>query len=105
MSTRSRPGVDFVDALSERVGKRHALLAVIRHWVASADGQNRRRLDDPNDFVRIEIEAALQRDVPVIPVLVDGAPMPQAGELPDSLKKLTRVRSGKIADRMDRIDG
>ncbi len=79
------PGRDFVDVLSDRVGKCDALLAVIgKHWVASADGQNRRRLDDPSDFVRIEIEAALQRDVPVIPVLVDGAPMPQSGELPDA---------------------
>jgi hypothetical protein len=92
------PGRDFVDVLSDRVGKCDALLAVIgKHWVASADGQNRRRLDDPNDFVRIEIEAALQRDVPVIPVLVDGAPMPQPGELPDSLKKLTRRQAIEIS--------
>ena len=92
------PGRDFVDVLSERVGKCDALLAVIgKHWVASADGQNRRRLDDPGDFVRIEIEAALQRNVPVIPVLVDGAPMPQAGELPDSLKKLTRRQAIEIS--------
>jgi hypothetical protein len=92
------PGRDFVDVLSDRVGKCDALLAVIgKHWVASTDGQNRRRLDDPNDFVRIEIEAALQRDVPVIPVLVDGAPMPQPGELPDSLKKLTRRQAIEIS--------
>ena len=44
----------------------------------SADKDNQRRLDDPNDFVRIEIEAALERNVRVIPVLVDGATMPQA---------------------------
>ena len=58
---------------------------------------NRRRLDDPSDFVRIEIEAALQRNVPVIPVLVDGAAMPRAGELPDSLKKLTRRQAVEIS--------
>ena len=92
------PGRDFVDVLSDRVGKCDALLAVIgQHWVASADGQNRRRLDDPNDFVRIEIEAALQRNVPVIPVLVDGASMPQPGELPDNLKKLTRRQAIEIS--------
>ena len=52
------PGQDFVDVLSERVGKCDALLAVIgKHWVVSADSENRRRLDDPQDFVRIEIEA------------------------------------------------
>jgi TIR domain/Bacterial tandem repeat domain 1 len=92
------PGRDFVDVLSERVGKCDVLLAVIgKHWVASADGQNRRRLDDPNDFVRIEIEAALERNVPVIPVLVDGAPMPQPEELPESLKKLTRRQAVEIS--------
>src|SRR5574337_1156833 len=70
------PGRDFVEVLSERVAKCDALLAVIgKHWVVSADSNNRRRLDDPNDFVRIEIEAALNRNVPVIPVLVDGAAM------------------------------
>jgi hypothetical protein len=47
------PGRDFVDVLSERVGKCDALLAVIgKHWVSSADSENRRRLDDPQDFVR-----------------------------------------------------
>ena len=92
------PGRDFVDVLSDRVGKCDALIAVIgRHWVAGGDGDKRRRLDDPNDFVRIEIEAALRRDVPVIPVLVDGAGMPQAADLPDSLKNLTRRQAVEIS--------
>ena len=92
------PGRDFVDMLSDRVGKCDALVAVIgKRWVASVDDANRRRLDDPNDFVRIEIEAALQRDVPVIPVLVDNAAMPQAVELPDVLKKLARRQGIEIS--------
>ncbi len=92
------PGLDFVDVLSDRVGKCDALLAIIgKHWVSSADSQNGRRLDDPSDFVRIEIEAALKRNVPVIPVLVDRAAMPQAGDLPDSLKKLTRRQAIEIS--------
>ena len=57
---------------------------------SAADKDNRRRLDDPDDFVRIEIEAALKRGVRVIPVLIDGAAMPRASDLPDSLKKLVR---------------
>ena len=61
-------GLDFVDILSERVGKCDALIAVIgKAWVSSADVHDRRRLDDPNDFVRIEIEAALERKIRVIP--------------------------------------
>ena len=92
------PGRDFVDVLSERVGKCDALLAVIgKHWVLSADSENRRRLDDPQDFVRIEIEAALSRNVPVIPVLVDGAAMPHPKDLPDSLTKLIRRQAVEVS--------
>jgi TIR domain len=91
-------GRDFVEVLSERVGRCDALVALIgRNWLASADKDNRRRLDDPNDFVRIEIEAALERNVPVIPVLVDGAAMPQANDLPDALKKLARRQGIEIS--------
>jgi cell division protein FtsZ len=83
-------GVDFEKVLSERVGACDALVAIIgREWINVAEG-GRRRIDNPNDFVRIEIEAALERDVHVIPVLVDGARMPSADELPDRLKPLAR---------------
>jgi hypothetical protein len=111
-------GLDFVDVLSERVGRCDALIAVIgRNWLAAADRDNRRRLDDPNDFVRIEIGSALERSVPVIPVLVDGAAMPNADDLPDGLKKLAR-RQGieishnrfdsdaeRLTDALTRIEG
>jgi len=91
-------GLDFVDILSERVGKCDALIAVIgKAWVSSADVYDRRRLDDPDDFVRIEIEAALERKIHVIPVLVDGASMPRPDDLPDSLKKLTRRQGIEIS--------
>jgi hypothetical protein len=91
-------GVDWFNVLTERVGACDALVAVIgRNWASSADKDNRRRLDDPDDFVRIEIEAALKRDVRVIPVLVDGAAMPKSGELPDSLKGLARRQGIEIS--------
>ncbi len=91
-------GRDFVEVLSERVGRCDALIAVIgRTWLASADSDSRRRLDDPTDFVRIEIEAALARNVPVIPVLVDGAAMPRADDLPDALKSLARRQGIEIS--------
>jgi hypothetical protein len=91
-------GRDFFEVLTERVGQCDALVALIgRNWLASADKDNRRRLDDPNDFVRIEIEAALARNVPVIPVLVDGAAVPQANDLPDTLKKLARRQGIEIS--------
>ncbi len=66
------------------------LLAVIGpHWLA-AEGDAGRRLDDPQDWVRLEIEAALKRGVRVIPVQIDGARMPAAAELPPSLRDLVR---------------
>jgi hypothetical protein len=91
-------GRDFVEVLTERVGRCDALIALIgKDWLASADKNNRRRLDDANDFVRIEIEAALERNIPVIPVLVDGAVMPQAPDLPDPLQKLARRQGIEIS--------
>jgi hypothetical protein len=91
-------GVDWFNVLSERVGACDALVAVIgRNWVSSADKDGLRRIDDPDDFVRIEIEAALKRNVRVIPVLVDGAAMPKASELPESLKGLARRQGTEVS--------
>ncbi|MBL8103559.1 MAG: toll/interleukin-1 receptor domain-containing protein [Anaerolineales bacterium] len=82
-------GVDFKEFLDQKVSECTVLLAVIGdRWVDLKDAAGSRRLDDPNDFVRIEIESALARDIPVIPLLVRGASMPKAGELPASLQKL-----------------
>ena len=93
-----RLGADFVEVLSSSVGKCDALVVVIgRNWASSASNKNRRRLEDPNDFVRLEIEAALERGVPVIPVLVDEAEMPRTEDLPDGLKKLTRRNGIQIS--------
>ncbi len=92
------PGLDFVDVLSERVGKCDALVAVIgRAWNPVSDKDRGPRIDDPIDFVRVEIETALARGVRVIPVLVDGAAMPRAEDLPESLKKLTRRQGIEIS--------
>jgi len=83
------PGVDFVRELSEQVAKCEVLLAVIgKAWIDARDPTGRRRLESPNDFVRIEIESALKQGKPLIPVLVGGASMPSEDELPDSLKLL-----------------
>ena len=67
------------------------LLALIgEDWLSISDAHGRRRLDDPDDFVRLEIEAALARNVRVIPILVGDATMPRAEELPHSLARLAR---------------
>jgi len=81
-------GFDFRDHLREQVGRCAVLVAVIgKNWnPQSAPGQP--RLSDPRDYLRIEIESALERHVPVIPVLVDGIEMPAEDELPPSLARL-----------------
>jgi tetratricopeptide (TPR) repeat protein len=82
-------GADFRKVLSESVGRCAILVALIgREWLTITDASGRRRLDNPHDFVRIEIEAALQRDIPIIPLLVNGASMPSEETLPPSLQDL-----------------
>ena len=85
-----RPGDDFAAEIEAAVGACSVLLAVIgRQWLTAEDDAGQ-RLDDPQDWVRLEIEAALNRGIRVIPVLVDGARMPSASELPPSLQPLAR---------------
>jgi TIR domain len=84
-----RPGEDFRKAVEKAVGSCAVLVVVIgKKWLTAADASGRRRLDDPRDFVRFETAVALRRDVRVIPVLVQGAAMPNEEELPDDLKDL-----------------
>ena len=83
------PGTDFVRVLRGSLEETSAMLVVIGpRWTALCGADGSRRLDDPTDFVRMEVEAALGRDIPVVPVLVQGAPMPQARDLPASLAAL-----------------
>jgi hypothetical protein len=84
-------GVDFAEEISRAVAACKVLLAVIGpNWLTITDERGRRRLDDPDDFVRLEIEAALARDVRVIPILLEGAVMPGRQDLPESLAGLAR---------------
>jgi len=81
-------GRDFREALRDAVGECDIMLVVIGHqWLTATDEQGR-RLDNPGDFVRIEVEAALTRDIPVIPVLVQGAGVPRERDLPSTLAQL-----------------
>src|SRR6516225_9031338 len=84
-------GADFTKAITEAVSGCSILLALIgRHWSAVTDPKGIRRIDYPQDFVRVEIETALQQDIWVVPVLVDRAVLPQAADLPPSLRPLIR---------------
>jgi hypothetical protein len=91
-------GDDFVEVITRAVGSCDVLLALIGdEWLMITDGFGRRRLDDPDDFVRLEIEAALSRNVLVIPVLVEGARMPRVDELPDSMAALVRRQALELS--------
>ena len=95
------PGVDFRKHLHDAVARCDVVLAVIgRDWLKRRGVFRKRRLDDPGDFVRIEIEAALQREIRVVPVLVRDAAMPGPGDLPESIRDLAfrnaaQVRAGR----------
>lgn len=97
-SNSIEPGHDFVEAINTVVGACDVLLALIGHrWLSITGPDGRRRLDDPGDFVRLEIEAALERNIRVIPILVAGARMPGANELPPSLAKLAYRQAFKLS--------
>lgn len=82
-------GVDFRKTLDEKVGRCSVFLAIIgRRWLEAKETHGDRALDDPTDFVRIEIESALRREIPVVPVLVHEASIPLEADLPDGVQQL-----------------
>ena len=84
-----KKGLDFRRIIDEHVTSCGVLLVIIgKRWLSVTDNKGKRRLDDANDFVRLETAAALSRDIPVVPVLVHDAVMPTEQELPDVLKEL-----------------
>jgi formylglycine-generating enzyme required for sulfatase activity len=94
------PGDDFVEVLSEKVESCDVLLAVIgKSWLTVTDPAGRPRIQNPEDFVAIEIGAALKRKVRVIPVLVGGGRMPISSELPQELSSLARRQAHELPDK------
>jgi hypothetical protein len=91
------PGIDFRKAIDDNVATCGVLLAVIGpQWATMNNSAGQRRLDDENDFVRLEIGSALARDIPVIPVLVHEAKMPGPEVLPANLKNLAYRNSVEL---------
>ncbi|KAA3654600.1 MAG: toll/interleukin-1 receptor domain-containing protein [Proteobacteria bacterium] len=95
------PGVDFVDAIERALASCAVLVAVVGpRWLEVTDASGQRRLDDPDDYTRIEIATALKRDgVRVIPLLVEGAVMPSSSELPADLAALARRNAMELTDK------
>src|SRR5215470_15043471 len=106
-------GMDFRSNIADALAKNDLLLAVIGpDWLGVASsaltpgltpgpGPGLGRIHDPDDPVRIEVETALQRGIPTIPVLVGGASMPSADELPDSLKSLSFHNAAEVDSGRD----
>src|SRR5580658_4486119 len=99
------PGEDFVRMLESQVAQCDAMLTVIgNNWLDAADERGGRRLDNPNDFVRIEIESALKLGKRVIPVLVHQARMPHPDELPEAIRPLSQRNAVRLTHERFRSD-
>lgn len=91
------PGTDFVKAIEGAVASCKVLIVLIgNQWLGATDAAGRRRLEDPHDFIRLETSTALARDIRVVPVLVDRAPMPLQEDLPEDLQSLVRRQAVEL---------
>jgi hypothetical protein len=100
-----QPGKDFRKAIRENVGGCSLLLAMIGpDWVDTKSTAGTRRLESENDYVRLEIAAALARDIPVVPVLIRGARMPKADQLPEDIRELAYRNSVDLTHARWRSD-
>ncbi|TXI38018.1 MAG: TIR domain-containing protein [Nitrosomonas sp.] len=91
------PGEVFDNVIQEKLkAVQVAVVLIGAHWLDIAEANGQRRLDDPGDWVRLEIAALLERDIRVIPVLVGGATLPKSTQLPECLVPLTRRQAIEI---------
>lgn len=92
-------GVDFSEHLEQALSQCQVVLVIIGNtWVNITEPNGKRRLENPNDFVRIEVETALRRNIPIIPILLEGVTMPLNTTLPDSLQPLIRFQASLVGD-------
>jgi hypothetical protein len=92
-------GQDFAQAIESALNACEVVLVLIGNTWASCTGQDgRRRLDDPRDWVRLEVAAALRRDILVVPVLIDGARLPDPASLPEELRPLCQRNACELSD-------
>jgi TIR domain len=92
-------GLDFAEEIGRKLESCKALIVLIGpHWLSVPDEVGGRRLDDENDFVRLEIATVLRRNIRVVPVLVGGAHMPSSADLPEDLQPLARRNALEITE-------
>lgn len=99
------PGVDFSEVISKSLSSCDVLLAIIGpNWLGGREVQGTPRIHQPNDWVRLEISSALQRNIRVVPVLVDGAELPQEQDLPADLQPLLKRQAYEISNKRWKYD-
>lgn len=92
-------GEDFVVAIERHVGECEVFIELVGdRWATITDHAGRRRLDDPEDFVRLELATALRRGITIIPILVNGATMPAGSTLPTDIAPLTRRNALQVTE-------
>ena len=93
------PGSDFTQAINAAIARCQVCIVLIGDtWASERTAEGSLRLDDPNDFVRLEAASALRGGKPVLPVLVEGAKMPAENALPADLKPLARLQALEVSD-------
>jgi hypothetical protein len=98
------PGADFSEVIEKYLDSCDVFLAVIGpHWIGDRE-ENQPRIQDANDWVRMEVATALRRNVRVVPVLVDGGTLPKPEQLPDDLQSLLRRQAIEISNKRWRYD-
>jgi len=99
------PGVDFVKELRRSIDDCDIILVLIGStWLDSTDNNGKRKIDNPNDFVRIEIKIALEKNKIVIPVLIEDVEMPRSRSLPEVLKPLASRQASKLVHEQFNTD-
>jgi TIR domain len=94
------PGVDFADDIERALSSCKVFLALIGpRWLTITDARGQRRLDDPDDWIRLETSRALKRKIRVIPVLVESASLPTEADLPEDLRPLVRLNTHELSDK------
>jgi hypothetical protein len=97
--TSINPGQNFIDALTNRLSTCKAIIVVIHPtWATSTSSSGQVRLLEKSDVVRLEIEQAIVRKVPIFPVLVDNATMPERDRLPESIRPIGDLHALEIGN-------
>ncbi|MGE3537793.1 MAG: adenylate/guanylate cyclase domain-containing protein [Candidatus Tectimicrobiota bacterium] len=93
------PGIDFSEDIERAIHQCDVLLILIgTRWLSAVDSTGKRRLDNPNDYVRREIQVGFTRNIHALPVLLGGAVMPNFRDLPIDLTKLSRINALELSD-------